>query len=263
LVRGSAIVLAIAVLELSCREQWWGGYGFGPHRLVAYVPLLALMAAFAPRRLVAWSPLLLVPAALLHAAFVFRGGHLWDERRDIDAHPAVVWDLRDSPITDLLVGAPAPDRAGLEPSRLPMPLGEHSPASLPSADSVRPGWFAHGWEAPEESGIWASGRETWLALTPPGEGPYELSLEAAAPVVRGTPQRLEIDVDGERRPAHEFARGLWEYETVRVSLPDAPGPVVVRFRPRHVWLPGKGDVRRCSFFVRRLRLERRRLPAAS
>jgi hypothetical protein len=174
-----------------------------------------------------------------------------------------VWDLRDSPITDLLVGAPAPDRAGLEPSRLPMPLGEHSPASLPSADSVRPGWFAHGWEAPEESGIWASGRETWLALTPPGEGPYELSLEAAAPVVRGTPQRLEIDVDGERRPAHEFARGLWEYETVRVSLPDAAGPVVVRFRPRHVWLPGKGDVRRCSFFVRRVRLERRRLPRAS
>jgi len=260
LVRGCALAVAVALLEVAGLEQWWGGYGFGPHRLAAYIPLLALMAAFAPRRLVAWSPLLFVPAALLHAAFVFRGGHLWDERRGIDANPEVVWDLRDSAITDVFVGPPPPDTSGLDPARLLMPLGDHATAATPSAQAPAHGWFAHGWESPEESGVWAVGRETWLALALPGHGGYDLSLEASAPVVRGDPQRLEIDVLGERSAAHEFSRGLWEYETVRVPLSYRPGPVVVRFRPRHVWLPGKGDVRRCTFFVRRVRLERRTSP---
>ncbi len=248
-----AAALMTALLEIASYGPWWGGFGFGPRMLTEYVPLLALMAASAPPRAVVLVCALCVPVAGIHAGSLFRGGHSWDERREIDSNPSAVWDLRDSPFSDVLLGRPRPDPANFDPARLTLPTGLHHVR----AGAVAP-WLAFGWEAPESEGVWAEGEETWLAFRLPSPGRHELSFSAAAPVVDGRPQRLEISFgpgDGQRS-VHTFRSGLWDYETVRVEAPLQEGVIVARIKSSHIWFPGHGDTRRCTFYVRWIRLER-------
>ena len=241
-----------AMIQITSYGPWWGGWAFGPRMMTEYVPLLAVVAAFCPPRLIALGCALCAPVAAIHTAYAFKGGHSWDERRQIDRNPAAVWDVRDSPFTDLILGPPRPDPAAFDPRGLLLPAGIHE------ISSERPApWLVYGWEPTESAGVWAAGNETWLAFSLPGPGRYVLDLSAAAPTVGGMPQRLAIRIEGHEQPfEHAFRNGLWDYEPVRVEMPYRPGTIVVRMRPALIWFPGHGDVRRCTFFLRSLSLER-------
>ena len=244
--------VSAAVIQLACYGPWWGGWAFGPRMLTEYVPLLAVMAGFCPPRAIALGCALSVPIAGIHAAYVFKGGHSWDERRQVDDNPAAVWDVRDSPFTDLIFGPPWPDAATLDAGRVAMLVGTHA------ISSERPApWLVYGWEPTESAGVWASGSETWLAISLPAPGRYALVLQATAPVVGGRPQRLGISISGnavERR--HAFKSGLWDYQPVRMEIPYRSGTILIRIEPDHIWFPGHGDVRRCTFFLQSIGLER-------
>ena len=241
-----------ALIEIASYGPWWGGWAFGPRMMTEYVPLLGVMAAFCPARAIALGCALCAPVVAIHAAYVFKGGHSWDERRQVDDNPAAVWDVSDSPFTDLVFGPPRPDAATLDAGRVAMPVGTHA------ISSERPTpWLVYGWEPTENAGVWASGSETWLAVSLPAPGRYALVLQATAPVVRGRPQRLGISISGnavERR--HAFETGLWDDEPVRMEIPYRSGTIVIRIEPDHIWFPGHGAVRRCTFFLRSLGLER-------
>lgn len=250
---GCGGALGVALLEIACYGPWWGGLGFGPRFLTEYVPLIAILAAFARPPWLRWGTLLLLPAVALHAGYVFLGGHAWDERRQVDSNPAAVWDVRDSPVSDLLFGPPRPDVLRLDPAHLAMELGQHTVGEATTSP-----WLVYGWESLEPAGLWASGVETWLAFSPPEPGRYLLTLSVAAPQVGGETQELIIvPADPAAAVSHVFSGGLWNYEQIPIEVPYRSGVVVLRVRPRHIWMPGHGDVRRCSFYLRWLSLERK------
>jgi hypothetical protein len=253
LVRRCALTVAIVLAEAACLDPPWRAEGFGPSSLAPYVPLLAAMAASLPSRGLRWGALLALPAVVAHGGAVFVGGHTWEERRDPVGHPLAVWDARDSPFSDLLVGPPRPEVEALLPSAFHLPPGEH----VTRAGEPVP-WLLYGWEPPEPTGTWASGRESWIVLAvPPGD--QVLSLMATAPHVRGRPQRLEIERPG--APPFEVAltEDLWNLQPVTIPFRPQAGVAVIKLRPAHTWLPGHGDVRRLTVFVASIRLEPRQL----
>jgi hypothetical protein len=208
------------------------------------------MAAGLPTRGLGWGSLLAVPVALAHALTVLAGGYGWDARRDLAAHPDAAWDMHDSPWRDLLYGAPTPDEAAFLPDAFPMVPGEHPTRA---GDSLP--WLAFGWEAPEATGTWASGRESWIVLAlPPGD--YVLTLIAAAPRLEGRGQRLTIERPSGPPVEVAFAGGLWEFQPVAIRLRPQAGITVLKIRPAHAWQPGRGDVRRLTLFLASLHLHR-------
>jgi hypothetical protein len=250
LVRGAALALAVALAESASLDPPWGVDGFGPVSLSAFVPVLAAAAATLPAGGIRWGALFPLPAALAHAGAVFLGGHTWHERRDPVADPAAVWDVRDSPFSDVFAGPPRPDLAALVPAPFAMTLGEHPLR----AGAPRP-WLLHGWEAGEPTGTWASGPESWIAVAVP-PGSYTLTLRATAPRSKGRPQRLLVHAPG--APAFEvtFGDGLWNEEPIAIRFRPSAGVSLVKIRPGHTWRPGRGDVRNLSLFVTALWLEK-------
>lgn len=252
LVFASASAFAATLLGASSMRPWTGGDSFGPALLTASVPLLAIMASFASPPAIRRLAVVLIPAAVLHALFVFAGGHTWDQRRQVDSNPAAVWDFVDSPFADLVVGAPTPRLDRLPRAALSMALGRHL-SGLGGENE----WFVYGWEPPEANGIWASGRESWIAFKALTPGDYTLSISAAAPSSNGQMQRLVLQIDrGEDRSVYLFDHDLWQYEDIQFDFRYDGGVTLLRIRPRHTWFPGHGDLRRCSFFVRWVRLDR-------
>lgn len=244
---GALVVLAVLV-ESSFRREPWGPLGFGPTLLAPYLPLLALMAAELPVSWLRAGALLSLPAALAHGGAVFAGGHTWDERRAIILEPQAVWDLRDSPFSDLVFGAPPPDVADFSAARFFLRPGLH-----PTRAGAAAPWLVYGWEAPEPRGTWASGRESWIALAaPPGE--YRLTLVASAPRLAGRAQRIEVERPGAAPLELGFAKQLWQFESLTIPFHAERNLTVLRLRPAHTWMPGHGDVRHCSLFLAGLRL---------
>jgi hypothetical protein len=165
------------------------------------------------------------------------------------AHPDAVWDMIDSPFSDLAKGPPPPDPTLLSPREFGMEPGEHPTR----ADDAAP-WLAFGWEAREPTGTWASGHESWIVLAvPPGE--YALTLTAAAPSVHGRTQRLEIQRPGGPSVEVAFSAGLWNFQAVTIMFRPEAGITLLKIRPAHTWRPGNGDIRRLSLFVSSLRLQ--------
>ena len=243
LVRGCAFTVGVALAEVACLDPPWRMEGFGPSTLAPYVPLLAAMAAGLPPIGIRWGAVLALPAAVAHGGAVFVGGHTWDERRDPMGHPEAVWDVRDTPFADLLVGPPRPEIAALVPSAFRMPPGEH----VARAGEPLP-WLVYGWETPEPTGTWASGPESWIVVAvPPGD--YAMTLMAAAPRVRGRPQRLAIERPGGPPLEVTFAEGLWNIQPVIIHFRPQAGVAIFKLRPAHTYKPGHGDVRRLSVFV--------------
>ena len=182
-------------------------------------------------------------------AAVLDGGYGWDRRREPAAHPDAVWDLRDSPFGDLMHGPPPPDPALFLPSAFRMAPGDH-----PTRAGEDAPWLAFGWEPLEPTGAWASGRESWIVLAvPPGD--YTLALTAAAPLIQGHGQRLEIERPGGPPLEVAFTGGLWSFERVRIPFRPQAGITVLKIRPAWTWRPGRGDVRRLGFFVSSLWLQ--------
>jgi hypothetical protein len=250
LVLGSGLAVLVALVHLACLGDPWGPQTFGPALLAPFVPLLAAMASGLPALGLRWGSLVALPVALAHATVVLDGRSAWDSRRVPVAHPDAVWDPRDSPFSDLVYGAPPPDPTLFLPSTFPMPLGEHEAR----AGDALP-WLAFGWEEPEPTGTWASGRESWIVLAvPPGD--YALTLTAAAPRVQNGGQRLEIERPGGPPVEVEFPGGLWEFQPVTIRFRPQAGVSVLKLRAAHTWRPGRGDVRRLSLFVTSLRLQR-------
>lgn len=251
---GALVWLAVLVDVAWRRAEPWGPLGFGPTILAPYVPLLAVMAAGLPKAWLRAGALLSIPAALAHGAAVFVGGHTWDERRMVVHHPEAVWDLSDSPFSDLAFGPPRPDPADFAAASYFMRPGDHATRAghpLP--------WLAYGWEEPEPTGVWASGRESWIVLaTPPGD--YVLTLTAAAPRRRRQGQRLEIERPGDPPLELTFSKDLWELEPLSIPFRADRNVTVLKLRPAHTWIPGHGDVRRCSVFAASLRLQEARVP---
>jgi hypothetical protein len=214
------------------------------------VPLLALMAAGLPRAALRWGALVCVPVAVAHGAAVFLGGQTWDARRRPEHAPEAVWDLRDSPFSDLAWGAPRPEPALLAPRHYRM-----LPATYPARQGQDLPWLVYGWEAPEPEGVWASGAESWIALAAP-PGRYILVLYASAPRDGARPQRIRVERPGAPPLELELARGLWEFEHLLIPFEAQRALTLLKLFPSHTWLPGRGDVRRCSLFVASIRLHR-------
>jgi hypothetical protein len=253
--RIASAIVVVVILGSAFSERPWGEPSFGPARFAPLLPLIAWGSAsafdVAPkllRGIMSASAL----AAVFHALAVFGGGRLWDARRDLVRDPAAVWDFRDSPFSDVLAGPPPP---ALDGERI-------SPASLALREgvtSLRAGapapWFVHGFAPVEAEGVWATGRESWIAFSaPPGD--YELTLIAAAPARAG--RRQGLSVEGANPGRFDFKSQLWEYEPVvlRVRSRGEGEIAVVKMKHRHTWMPGHGDVRNCAFFVTELRLTR-------
>ncbi|HSD28374.1 MAG TPA: hypothetical protein VLL75_13820 [Vicinamibacteria bacterium] len=255
LVRGGALVWLAALAETASLDPQLMPQGFGPVTLAPYVPVLAVMAAPLPLPGVRWGAVLALPVAAAHAGAVFLGGHTWEARRAVALHPEALWDVRDSPFSDLVLGPPEPQVSGLDPRAFPMAPGEHpmrAGQSLP--------WLLHGWETAEPNGTWASGRESWIVVAvPPGD--YVLTLMATAPRVRGRPQRLAIERPGGPPLEITFADGLWNVQPLPIPFRPEAGVAVFKLRPAHLFMPGHGDVRRLSVFVTALWLEPSRPPA--
>jgi hypothetical protein len=249
LVRGSGLAVLVALAHVACLEDPWGPQAFGPALLSPVVPLLAVMAAGLPALGVRWGSLVVLPIVLAQGAAVLDGGYGWDRRREPAAHPDAVWDLRDSPFGDLVHGPPPPDPALFLPSPFRMAPGDH-----PTRAGEDAPWLAFGWEPLEPTGAWASGRESWIVLAvPPGD--YTLALTAAAPMIQGHGQRLEIERPGGPPLEVAFTGGLWSFERVRIPFRPQAGITVLKIRPAQTWRPGRGDVRRLSFFVSSLWLQ--------
>ena len=249
LVRGSGLAALMALVNVACLDDPWGPQSFGPALLSPVVPLLAVMASGLPALGLRWGSLIAVPVVFAHGTAVLDGRFTWDARREPVAHPDAVWDTRDSPFAELAFGPPPPDPARFLPGAFPMLPGEHTTR----AGDALP-WLAFGWETPEPTGTWASGRESWIVLAvPPGD--YALTLTAAAPRVKGRGQRLEIERAG--RPPVEvvFSGGPWEFQPVTILFRPEAGVAVLKIRPAHTWRPGRGDIRRLTFFVSSLRLQ--------
>jgi hypothetical protein len=252
LVRGSALAILVALVQVAGLADPWGPQAFGPALLAPILPLLAVMASGLPARALRSAALIALPALIAHGAIVLDGRFAWDARRVPVAHPDAVWDRRDSPLSDLVSGPPAPDPALFLPGDFLMRPGEH-----PTRTGDALPWLAFGWDAPEPSGIWATGRESWIVLAvPPGD--YTLTLTAAAPRVRGHSQRLAIERPGGPPLEAAFTGGVWDFQPVSIPFRPEAGIAVLKIRPTDTWRPGRGDVRRLSFFVASLRLERTR-----
>jgi hypothetical protein len=249
LVRGGALVWLAALAETASLDPLLMPQGFGPVTLAPYVPVLAVMASPLPLRGLRSGALLALPVAAAHAAAVFLAGHTWEERRAVALHPQALWDLRDTPFSDLVLGPPEPDLSGLDPRPFRMAPGEHATRAGQSLP-----WLLHGWETAEPTGTWASGRESWIVVAvPPGD--YVLTLMATAPRVRGRPQRLEIERPGGPPVEITFADGLWNVQPLPIHFRPEAGVAVLKLRPAHRFMPGHGDVRRLSVFVTALWLE--------
>lgn len=249
LARTGTLVLAALLLERATALEPWGPLGFGPTVLAPYVPLLAVMAAGVPRGWLRAGALACLPAALAHGAAVFAGGHTWDERRQAVHDPAAMWDFRDSPWSDLVSGAPRPDPAAFSAVDYVLRPGDY----ITREGHASP-WLAYGWEEPEPKGVWASGGESWIVVAvPPGD--YVLTLIASAPRRGGREQRIVVERPGQPPLERAFARALWDLEPIAIPFRAERNLTVLKLRPAHTWMPGKGDVRRCSVFVESLRLE--------
>jgi hypothetical protein len=246
---GGALVVLASLVAIASRPEPWGALGFGPTLLAPLVPLLAVMAAGLSRNWLRAGAILALPAALAHGASVFLAGHTWDERRGIAQHPDAVWDWEDSPWSDLAFGPPRPDPATLRAVDYFLKPGEQQTREgrpLP--------WLAYGWEKPEPGGTWASARESWIVLaTPPGE--YVLTLTATAPGRRGQTQQLQVERPGATSLQLSFSRQLWELEPLAIPFEATGNLTVLKLRPAHTWIPGKGDARALSFFLAALQLE--------
>jgi hypothetical protein len=252
LVRGAAVASLLALVQVACLADPWGPQAFGPALLAPCMPLFAVMACGLPTAGIRAGLLLALPAALANATAVFQGGYPWEARRQPAAHPEAVFDLRDSAFRDLLLGAPTPDPALFLPGAFSMLPGEYATQAGQSLP-----WLAFGWEPPEATGTWASGRESWIVLAvPPGD--YALTLTAAAPRVRGRSQRLEVERPGGAPVQAELTGGPWDFQPISIGFRPEAGITVLKIHPRHTWSPGRGDVRRLSLFVSTLRLQRLR-----
>jgi hypothetical protein len=251
LVRGAGLAVLVALAQVACLDDPWGPQTFGPAFLAPILPLLAVMASALPMRALRWASLISLPVVVAHAAAVRDGRFTWDARRVPVAHADAVWDWRDSPFSDLFFGPPAPDPALFLPGASMLP-GEHPTR----AGDVVP-WLAFGWEAPEATGTWASGRESWVVLAvPPGD--YTLTLTAAAPGPRDGGQRLEIVRPGGPPIAVAFTGGVWDFQPVTIPFRPDAGIAVLKIHPAQTFRPGRGDLRALSFFVSSLRLQHKR-----
>jgi len=254
-VRGAGIVVLAVVAEIASRPDPWDPLAFGPALLTPLVPLLAVMAARLPLEVLRIGLLWTLPLALLHGIAVFRGGHTWDERRGLPAHPDAVWDTHDTPFRDLLLGPPEPDLRALVPRELLVSGGTHATRAGEEAP-----WLVYGWEPPEAQGTWASGPRSWIVVAaPPGE--FVLTLTATAPALGTDRQRLTIARPGYPPLEFAFTKGLWEYERVVVPFQSTQALSLIELRPAYVARPGRGDVRPLTLFVAGLSVEPvRRVP---
>ena len=251
---GAALVVLALLYQLASWSEPWGPLGFGPTLLAPCVPVLAVMAAGLPGNWLRVGALLSLPAVLAHGAAVFRGGHTWDERREIVHNPEAVWDFHDSPFTDLAVGPPEPDPTGFAAIDYFMRPGDY----ITREGHAFP-WLAYGWEKPEARGVWAAGRESWIVIAiPPGD--YILTLIASGPRRRDQSQRLEVERPAQPPLELSFAKDLWELEPLAIPFRAEHNLTVLKLRPAHAWMPGHGDVRRCGIFLTALRLKDARVP---
>jgi peptidyl-prolyl cis-trans isomerase A (cyclophilin A) len=254
LVLAGALVIAVALLELSLRREAWGTLGFGPTLLSPYLPVLTVMAGCLPRAWVRAGALMCLPAAIAHGASVFSAGHTWDERRRVVHHPEALWDFNDSPWSDLVSGPPRPDPARFAALDYSMKEGD-----FVTREGRPMPWLAYGWETPEPKGIWAAGNESWIVIgAPPGD--YVLTLIASAPSRRGRLQQLVVERPAEAPLEVAFTKQLWELEPLSVPFKAERNVSVLKLRPAHTHVLGHGDARRLSLFLAALRLQRAMRP---